>query len=422
MIHLKNWCKYLMEVAFYRALWVTFLSLLLAGCFTSQEVIDTSTLEPTRTVVASLLPTQTVLSTQISEYPWLTKCGTQRTGIPGGENLPGDIFVMLTDSSYRKVYHDLTFSNSPFGSENNLRVSPSGNWLSYEDSGRETVIFQSTVDEQQYVIPLSDNLLVPTDPWISDNHFRLIEINEDDSRRSYAISIKGERKEIEWPNLPGLIQTSSKTNMWGNPTFSHVLYKAESLRIWDFLKEEIVWENSGNIYIFTPLLVWSPNGEVLAFPAMPEEYQGTGKYEIYTLTVNGDLKRRTFFGEYFETYELRELKWSFDNEKLLFNFTNAPNTSEGFITSLILDTESGDTINYCLPTGQGAFQPWSLDNSLVAFVGLIDHRLELIILDVESGDVITTNLDACQKPICDYPSDVYLSGVLGWVPPESNIP
>lgn len=76
---------------------------------------------------------------------------------------------------------------------------------------------------------------------------------------------------------------------------------------------------------------------------------------------------------------------------------------------------SGDVLNYCLSSGHGSFGPWSLDNSSVAFIGLINHRQELIILEVESGNTIITDLDACQTPICDHPSDMNLGTILGWI-------
>lgn len=394
---------------------------------------------PTPTVDIELTDSPHVVATTVelnsSKHPWQDKCGEQRSIKPGEISLPAKILGYLAGESLRLIEQDLTIRELDLENDTyHEYVSPDGKWLSYFSdaasngaSERSTrLVFTSFEDDSHYVIPWRPNWTVPAlDPWFSPDYVRLREENQDGSHHEVLLSPFGQQIALHWEKLPNIYPYDLYLNAKVNPTLSYVLYQSSVTEdaplghtiLWDLRSEEIVWQSDPDFIVDFSSTIWARDGSIVAFSAHPIDENS----ELYTLSISGQLQKRTDFSEHFGDFVLASFIWSPNGEWLLFAFGDREHATGALpFRPLVLDISTQTVFNFCITAYSNfhTFQPWSPDNSMLAFVGTVNSTGErLLIVELETGDILFPPVSICVPPECEPPGGQQITGVLGWLRP-----
>lgn len=391
--------------------------------------VEDNQAQPLLTTVSS----PTVVNTETSfASPWHERCGEPKAVSPGEVSLPAEILAYSSAEELKLVVvkQDLTVADFDLSEINNsllisdthgITVSPDGKWIAYQYFAPSEVLnttstFLSIVSvdgNKRYEFPIKDGWVLPFSIWNDSSHLRVSEVVEDTSLNELLLSLQGEKVTPELSNLPGAFQ-SNERDFWVNSNLTFVMYHTEEAQwiLWDLVHEQMVWQTPEEFaigYYFLNGIAWAPDGTNLAFVGIPLEEKGTGKFEIFTLTINGELRRQTYFAEHFSNYELASLKWSLNGQILFFTFSDKSQDVEAPSRPLILEMPSGVVFDFCINTIQTAYELWSPDSSAVALIGNVADREGLLIVDITTGDIFLPSLAVYST------NGLRVTKILGWL-------
>ncbi len=356
--------------------------------------------------------------------------------------LDGRILVYLANDPliYKTIENDWSIENLDIKNAYDLFSSPDGQWLSYWKQDNEehpyqrtSIEFVSGTDDQRISLPWDDDFKLPKgSPWFGFEYIRYIANVPNQYPQESLITPQNKITTLSWQELPDIYLSEGQTSTWVNPSLTYVLYATkpkvegenviQTYRLWDVKNESIIWESPYDYIINSDNIVWSYDGTLTALTGRyrHETTPDFQMYELYTLSINGDLVQKTFFNDEFSRFSIGGLVWAPDNNKLLFRFADESSMNPDIIATypepnpLVLDILSGDIIDYCL-SGAEAIQPWSPNSSQLALISNINDIKRLVIVDIESGSVLIAPFDICVASECEYSDEFGLTQILGWL-------
>jgi hypothetical protein len=278
-------------------------------------------------------------------------------------------------------------------SDNRVKIySADGVLLGILDKGQYPYIIDQWIDNEQLLI------------GVLESEGRWVKYPEDE----ILFNIFTGKQTLLHPDYPdidlgntGLAWTGGSTTKY-DPSLTLVVYPSyteqvggsPSYVLYDRVRKEKITEKAVKLFWTTP--IWSPDGSKFAIN------DSAGDGEFYVITREGVISKVSHFNGDDGKYGLDNVKfsdqfsWSPDGRYLAFWLDAKLYSYSG--TFAILDTQTGETTDYCLPSGSSIgtyygwfysnYQPiWSLDGKYV--VTIANQQ--------ENGDYDTVLIDLTQR-------------------------
>lgn len=419
----------------------------------SPTISHTPTIKPTSTIVpVTLTPSFTDTPTFVpSSTPTPTskpgifqRCLTIQPDAPLEENVDGTIIIsdFLPPSSINISLFNLSthkIRTIPV-TGGNVRTSPNGSYFAFVDFNHNNLEIFSAQGRRIKSIPVEENRGV-IERWLDNEHLVFIKSEPyvDGSRqRKYPPAIMifnpfDGRKMLMPPDYPD-IDTTHPRSPWS--PYSVTVYSQDMERVvyLGAVRDELTGQKKGSGYILYSIPdhqrmaqieaigshhppIWSPDGSKFIFMGDDEFYLVSYEGNASKIThLNPDIKADTPFKD---RYSVQYSSWSPDNRHLAFWLIH-PGTQPR--TFAILDTITGEVIDYCIKAGfnyqqyvDDPFPVWSPDGKRVIITANFypEDQLGSSLLG-EGNEVVLINLD--EKLAYKISENKY---VLGWlVPPQ----
>jgi hypothetical protein len=370
------------------------------------------------------------------QLPWEERCGYVRQAQVGDITLPGKLVVYLAGYGDKLIEPDLSMHDLDIGEAYDLYVAPGGDWFSYWkkeiDGDRmklSSIVFTSATQDEQYEIEWPDNwFITKLSPWFSSEYIELLEKQGEEWTR-VLLSPTNERVILDWRTLPDITMDNPHLHAWFSPTLTHVVYQTNAyatdkffdsdLVLWNLETGKKVWQSLPGFFTERTSISWAPDGRTIAFTARLGESPSMN-FELYTLSVDGELKKVTNFDEVIEDYILTSFIWSMDSNRLLFAFgdRHLKNDWGTFpYRPVILELLSNSVIDLCVAAYDNfhTFQPYSIHNNMLIIVGSREDEENLLFIDVPTGNIQVLPFDICTTSRCQPSDDMGVTGVRGWL-------
>ncbi len=175
-----------------------------------------------------------------------------------------------------------------------------------------------------------------------------------------------------------------------DPTLSVVGYirgyePEQSFVLWDLKDNHELWQlNKWSTRTVRP--VWTPDGEKLAVVVLNQKEDEWDRFELYLVDRKGRAEKWIDISGYFKNAAIN-INWSPDGRYLSI----APNEKQSL---LILDTQTGELLDYCIPAEVGYNSTiWSPDSTQILLPRQSTADNPSIILDIKNKEAayITDN-------------------------------
>ena len=210
--------------------------------------------------------------------------------------------------------------------------------------------------------------------------------------------VSGEFQEIQ-RDYPDIDYLADSDYMWPtstifDPTLTRVVFTAYSqdgikLLLWDVnTGQEIAklfpWE-----YTIEPAK-WSPDGSrFVTAHAVIEQGVSTWHQEIFSVSYDGEIEQLTYFNDMYESPRIGTMSWSPDSQYVAFWFMDYLN--DDYETLAVLDIETQEVVNYCIPGNQfqsiTAAPIWSPSSQQLLVKNTLENgnQSRVILVDISQG-------------------------------------
>ncbi len=278
-------------------------------------------------------------------------------------------------------------------------VAPERQWLTYYDwkNGNQLKIVNSLTEEpiiRPWKAEWRNGLGLH---WFDDQWLSVPSAHQSSGSLTLYNPFTDEEKRIT-PNLPNLYDFQESL-VWGdftvyNKLLSHVLYigvtreEGNMLILRNLEERQNIWQIS-HLNAFRFPVKWTPDGTRLAI-AGEMDHLDDDNFEIFLVDLEGNSVQATNLDHTYTTATINELSWSPNGRYLAFWLQERISFEDTTSFRLhILDTETGKTIDTCLPGGVGGPLIWSPDSQQLALeYGEWMKPNALVVLDINSFQAI----------------------------------
>jgi hypothetical protein len=292
-------------------------------------------------------------------------------------------------------------------------VSPDGRWLKYtkkEISESDNWFYPASLHivsvegQEQKMIPWKNEWGVISQ-WLDNEHLviRRNAVGDDPYRTSFTAkwTLNPFTETIsELPKDPDDIYDLFPKPDWSG--IGMVSYNSDlTFRVYLSWNSHLILENM-NTHQFLDILpehyrnstpCWSPSGQEFAVAVPLESYDEHNvplHFELYRVSVEGEVVRLTDMTEYFEYYSIQNYTWSPDAKKIAFwlNTTDPyPDVSADRANLSVVDADTGDVTIYSLESSYSAEQKivWLPDGHQL-LVGVVNpEREQTLLVDIDEN-------------------------------------
>jgi Tol biopolymer transport system component len=281
----------------------------------------------------------------------------------------------------------------------NIFPAPLGKFMAIELScpnGQTVLLLDPTIGATVQPIQDSDSHFLA---WTSDGESTYLKVDSLGSPRVLRISTDGEQDSIPITEFTYDLAASVNADEF-TYTFSRGLGQGSEL--WfakgDGKAVEQIYADRFNYISFAR---YSPDGSQIAFIKTPDTQTPFTVGELWVMDSDGSNARKLADADAGHGYAAN---WSPDGTRIAFvkrenpDDESANQVSEALISNIyIVDVQSGSKVQLThLENGRAETPYWSPDGSTLAFQVVINDRMNVQILDIKTGEILSLN----GKPSC----------------------